>query len=112
MSNHQATQKLNTLKSFQLMSWAQKPDVFPRLSADRDEDLAAAAGEALGFPVTNSNIKGVRTALGVSKKRQPVGSVDSAQLLADLQELSGFVVGIAQQLGMAIPARVTTILER
>ena len=112
MPNRQSTQKLNTLKSFQLMTWAQKPDVFPRLSADRDEDLAAAAGEALGFPITRSNINGVRTALGISKKRPAGGFVDNAQLAADLQVLSGFVVGIAQQLGMAIPGRIIDILER
>lgn len=112
MSNHQATQKLNTLKSFQLMTWAQKPEVFTRLASDRDEDLAAEAGKALGFPITTSNIRGVRTALAISKKRAVVGQADLPQVREDLYELTQFVIGITQQLGMAIPARVLTILER
>ena len=112
MSNHQSTQKLNTLKSFQLMTWAQKPEVFPRLSSDRDEDLAAEAGNALGFPVTRSNINGVRGALGVSKKRPAGGFIDTARTADDVHELAQFLVGIAQQLGMAIPGRIIDILER
>lgn len=112
MSNHQATQKLNTLKSFQLMTWAQKPEVFTRLASDRDEDLAAEAGRALDFPITTSNIRGVRTALAISKKRAVVGQADLPQVREDLYELTQFVIGIAQQLGMAIPVRVLTILER
>lgn len=112
MSNNQANQKLNTLKSFQLMTWAQKPEVFTRLANDRDEDLAAEAGKALDFAVTTSNIRGVRTALAISKKRAVVGQVDLPQVREDLYELTQFAIGLAQQLGMAIPARVLTILER
>lgn len=113
MSNHPSTQKLNTLKSFQLMSWAQKPEVFARLSEDRDEDIAGDAAKDLGFNITTSNIKGIRQALGISKRRAPVpGAASTAQIEDDLQELAKYVIGMAQQLGMSIPARVNDILSR
>lgn len=111
MSTHATTQKLNTLNSYKLMTWAQLSGVFDRLAIDGDEQLAAEAAVYLGFHITKSNIKGIRDALGIRKARAKTAP-DAAQQLQDLQELAAFVIGIAQQLGMAVPQRVQTILER